>query len=74
LEKIILEERRKIYIGDLDTKITKQDLYEYFSNYAPIEEVVLIQRSETEQFSFITFRTPKAGDIVCSTKHVIKPG
>jgi RNA recognition motif-containing protein len=69
----IMSEKRKVYIGNLDLSYTRQEMYNYFAQYADIEEVILIKRNEKEQFSFITFKTPMAGDIVCSQKHRIKP-
>ena len=69
----ILSERRKVYLGNLDMTYSRQDIYDYFVQFADIEEVIVIKRNDTEQFSFITFKTPFAGDIVCSKKHRIKP-
>ena len=48
----------KIYIGNLDYKMTEQELEETFSSYGSIQEVKLIKDHTTGQskgFAFLTF-------------------
>lgn len=57
-----MSQSNKIYVGNLDYKVTSEDLEEFFGKYGDTEEVKLITDRDTGRskgFAFITFSSQK---------------
>ncbi|MBS0358326.1 MAG: RNA-binding protein [Proteobacteria bacterium] len=53
----------KIYVGNLPYRVTEEDVQSAFSQFGPIESVMLIKDRETGRlkgFGFVTFETESA--------------
>lgn len=56
---------KKLYVGNLPWKTTKEDLHEYFSQFGAVEDAFVLTDRETGKsrgFGFVTFTNDDEGD------------
>jgi len=51
----LLNSRKKIFVGKISRSVTKNNLFEYFSQFGMIEDVNMIFKKPKEGFAFIVF-------------------
>ncbi|ELQ74913.1 Polyadenylate-binding protein (RRM superfamily) [Trachipleistophora hominis] len=65
------ERYNKLYVGNLDDKITAEDLHSYFSDYG---RIAAVQREKENDYAFVVFEDAKVAEMLVNNHGVKKIG
>lgn len=68
-------DRLSYFVGGLHPEITREELQEYLSGFAPVEEIDIkmdVSTGRNRGYAFISVRPPFNADTFLNTKHVIR--